>query len=220
MSYFLAMRAEPTQSHTQARAAVTRDRIECAALAAFSQVGFDAASTREIAKRAGVKQPLITYHYGSKLGLWQAAVDRVFADFGERLRARMEGLEGVDEATRFRLLLREFILFSAEHPEVARFMMHESARPGPRLLWLYERHTGPFFRLLLERIEWAQQQGLATEGDPAHLVYVLIGSVGMFAHPAEAELVTDGRSREPESLDRYVDLVLRLLLPGVPPLEA
>jgi AcrR family transcriptional regulator len=193
---------------------VTKDRIERAALSAFSTAGFDATSTREIAKQAGVKQPLITYHYGSKLGLWKAAVDRVFADFDARIRGRTEGLEGVDEATRLRLLLREFILFSAEHPEIARFMMHEGACPGPRLRWLYERHTGRFMEQLLERIEWAQEQGLATEGDPAHLMYVLIGSVGMFAHPAEAELITHGRSREPESLERYVELVLRLLLPG------
>jgi len=204
------------RSRPQARTALTRDRIERAALAAFSEVGFDAASTREIASRAGVKQQLITYHYGSKLDLWKAAVDRVFEQFEGRLRVRMEGLEGVDEPTRIRLVLREFILFSAEHPEIARFMMHEGAQPGPRLSWLYERHAGPFFGMLLERIEWAQEQGLAVAGEPAHLLYVLLGAVGMFAHPAEAELVTGGRSLEPGSLEGYVELVLHLRLPGVP----
>jgi hypothetical protein len=128
----------------------------------------------------------------------------------------MSGLDGVDEATRIRLLLREIILFSAEHTEIARFMMHESAKPGPRLTWLYERHSRRMFETLIERIEWAQAHGLAAEGDPAHLVYVLLGAVSMFAHPAEAELLTSGRSREPESLERYVELVLRLVLPGVP----
>ena len=95
-------------------------------------------------------------------------------------------------------------------------MMHEGARSGPRLTWLYERHIRRFTDLLLERIEWAQQKGLAAEGEPAHLLYVLLGAVGMFSHRAEAELVTGGRSREPESLESYVELVLRLVLPGVP----
>jgi TetR/AcrR family transcriptional regulator len=210
------MPAQPNVHHPQARTAVTRDRIELAALGAFSEIGFDAASTREIARRAGVKQQQITYHYGSKLDLWKAAVDRIFREFGDRLRERLAGLEGVDEATQLRLLLREFILFSAEHPEIARFMMHESARPGIRLSWLYERHTKAFFEMLVERFEWAQTQGLATEGDPIHLVYLLLGSVGMFSHPAEAELLTQGRSLEPDSLERYVELVLRLVLPGAP----
>lgn len=200
----------------QARTTVTRDRIELAALGAFSEVGFDAASTREIANRAGVKQQLITYHYGSKLDLWKAAVDRVFGEIRETLGERVAGLEGVEEAIQMRLLLREFILFSAAHPEIARFMMHESARPGPRLTWLYERHTRRFFATLLERIEQAQRDGLAAEGEPAHLLYVVLGSVSMLTHTAEAELLTGGRSREPESLERYVDLVLRLVLPGVP----
>lgn len=185
-------------------------------MSAFSQVGFDAASTREIADRAGVKQQLLAYHYGSKLDLWKATVDRGFRAFEKRLRERQAGLDGVDEPTRIRLLLREFMLFSAEHPEIARFMMHESASPGPRFTWLYNRHTRSFMELLLERIAWAQAKGLAAPGEPAHVLYVLLGAVGMFSHTAEAELVTGGRSREPESLDRYIEFVLGLLLPGVP----
>ena len=210
------MKPQPLPVRSQARTAVTRDRIERAALSAFSEVGFDAASTRDIAGRAGVKQQLITYHYGTKLELWKAAVDRLFAELREGLARRMTGLEGVDEPTRIRLMLREFLVLSEEHPELARFMMHESGLPGPRLSWLYERHTKGFFEKMLDRIAWAQERGLAADGDPAHLLYVLIGATGMFSHPAEAALMTAGRSREPESVERYVELVLRLILPGVP----
>jgi TetR/AcrR family transcriptional regulator len=210
------MTSDAPQSRPQARSTATRDRIERAALAAFSEIGFDAASTREIAGRAGVKPQLITYHYGTKLDLWKTTVDRAFGEFAERMGSRLEGLKGVDRATRVRLLLREFMLFSAETPEVSRLMMHEGAHSSPRLAWLYERHIRAFTELMLERIEWAQRKGLAPEGDPAHLLYVLLGAVGMFTHRAEAELVTGGRSREPESLEGYVELVLRLVLPGVP----
>ncbi len=65
-------------------------------------------------------------------------------------------------------------------------------------------------------IAWAQHQGFAMEGDPAHLLYVLLGCLDMFGHSAEAELVTGGRSREPESLAQYIELVVRLVLPGIP----
>ena len=201
---------------TQARAVRTRDQIEQAALTAFSEVAFDAASTREIAKRAGVKQQLITYHYGSKLGLWKAAVDRVFGKLMKRLDERIAGLEGVDGATRVRLVLREFMLFNAEHPEVIRFIVHEGAKSGPRLDWLYEHHTRHVFALLREQLEWAQQHGLAPEADPAQLTHLFMGAVGMLAQAAEFELLTDGRSREPEALGRYIDLVLSTVLPGMP----
>jgi len=195
---------------------VTRDRIELAAIAVFSAVGFDAASTYEIAKQAGVKQQLITYHYSTKLDLWKVVVDRVFFGFGERYEARHKGLEGVDRPSQLRLLLREFMLYSADHPEAARFMAHEGGSPGTRLAWLYERHSGPFFRDLLDLLVWAQNKGLAIKGDPLHLLYVFIGSVGMFTNRAEAELVCEEHSFNRNSDDQYINFVLGMLLPGIP----
>jgi TetR/AcrR family transcriptional regulator len=213
------MPAQSASSQPQARTAITRDRIERAALATFSQSGFEASSTREIANLAGVKQQLINYHYGSKLDLWKASLDRQFGLAAKRLESRTAGLEGVDSATRLRLLLREFILYSAENPEIARFMMQESGRPGPRFTWLYERHSKHLLQQLLEGFELAQARGLAPEGDPAHLVYVLIGGIGIFSHGAEVDLLTQGRSKEPGALGDYVEMLLRLLLPGVPASE-
>ena len=49
--------------------ASTRDRIRDAAIAAFAERGFDAASLRDIAQRAGVSAALIVHHFGSKDGL-------------------------------------------------------------------------------------------------------------------------------------------------------
>ena len=210
------MTAQSASSQPQARTAITRDRIERAALAAFAESGFDATSTREIAKRAGVKQQLLTYHYGSKLDLWKASVDRGFGEFTERFVARDAGLAGVEPAARLFLMLREFILFSAEHPEIAQFMMHESGKTGPRFTWLYERHSKRLLDQLLIGFKDAQARGLAAAGEPEHLVYLLIGGVAIFSHGAEVELLSEGRSRDPESLGNYVETLLRLLLPGVP----
>ena len=39
---------------------------------AFAERGYEAASTRDIAARAGVTQGLVTYHFESKDALWQA----------------------------------------------------------------------------------------------------------------------------------------------------
>ena len=54
----------------------TRDHILAVALEAFSELGFDGASTRTIAARAGVNQGLIPYYFGTKETLWREAVDR------------------------------------------------------------------------------------------------------------------------------------------------
>lgn len=56
------------------RAEATAERIRQAARAVFAAKGYDAATTREIADRAGINIALINRYFGSKLGLFEAAV--------------------------------------------------------------------------------------------------------------------------------------------------
>jgi len=198
----------------ESRSSRTRGSIEHAALEAFSASGFEAASTRDIAKRAGVKQQLITYHYGSKLELWKATANGLFLACRDRIEKRAEGLEGVDSATQIRLLVREFLLFSAEHPELARFMIHEGACPGPRLTWLYENHTKQLFEAARSGFVTSQSQGLTPAGDPELLTYLFVGAAGMFSQTAEFPLMTGRDPRDPAVVKSYIDLVLGLLFPG------
>ncbi|MBB3748390.1 AcrR family transcriptional regulator [Mycolicibacterium sp. BK634] len=66
----------PTASNASAR-----DRILSAARAAFGQYGYNATTTKGIALRAGVSEPLIYRHFGTKEALFDAAVLTPFTDF-------------------------------------------------------------------------------------------------------------------------------------------
>lgn len=194
-------------------AATTRERIEAAALEAFSDVGFDAASTRLIARQAGVNAQLVTHHFGTKLGLWKAVADRTFQQLVVRLGERMRGLDGVADDERMRLMLREYIRYAAEHPEIARFMAHEGARQGERLDWLIERHVRPIFESLQAEIRAAQARGSAPTGEPILLAYLFIGATTMFSQAAEFQLLTGRDPCAPEIVNAHADLILSLLLP-------
>jgi len=61
----------------------TRARILDAALELFAAAGFDGASTRTIAERAGVNLPAIQYYFGSKEGLYRAVVEQ----FSQQMQA-------------------------------------------------------------------------------------------------------------------------------------
>jgi AcrR family transcriptional regulator len=65
----------------QQRSVVTQQKLLDAAIEAFSENGFKGTSTRDIAERAGVHHPLITYHFKNKDQLWRAAADHVFSAF-------------------------------------------------------------------------------------------------------------------------------------------
>src|SRR5512134_3790712 len=105
----------------QQRSLDTRDRLVEAALHVFAEHGFEGATTREIARRAGVALAALPYHFNTKEALWRAAADRLFGLLTDTFARRLAGLEGVDAPTRLRLILRDFVRFTAKHPELHRF---------------------------------------------------------------------------------------------------
>jgi len=71
--------ARPRPRATQARGAATRRRLIETATLAFAELGYEGASTRLLAERAGVHLPAIPYHFGSKEGLYRAVVEDIAA---------------------------------------------------------------------------------------------------------------------------------------------
>jgi len=57
---------KPRPRVTRPSGDAARDRIVAAATDLFSERSYDGATTRDIAARAGVTQPLVNYHFDSK----------------------------------------------------------------------------------------------------------------------------------------------------------
>lgn len=66
------------------RSDATREALIQAAIVVFGNDGFDGASTRSLAKAAGVNQALIAYHFGGKEGLYLAVFEHIAAYFKSR----------------------------------------------------------------------------------------------------------------------------------------
>ena len=60
-----------------ARGEDTRRRILETALEIFAAEGYEGASTRNLAERAGVNLPAIQYYFGSKEGLYRAVIEHI-----------------------------------------------------------------------------------------------------------------------------------------------
>jgi len=201
----------------QQRGLDTRARIVEAALAAFADLGFDGATTRDIAERAGVNQGLITYHFAGKLALWQAAVDAIFARLRDHFAARLAGLTEADAGTRLGLLVRQQVHFAAAHPELHRLMTHEGRHDGPRLQWLVERHVRPLYELSISLIADAQRAGLVPQVAPMHLHYLLLGAVAhLFVVAPECRRVSGVDPLTPAAIDAHADALTAVLF-GLPP---
>jgi len=190
----------------------TRERILAAALDLFSERSFEGATTREIAARAGVTQPLLNYHFQSKDALWRAAVDTLFEELTDALAARADGLRGVDERTATRLIVREFIFFSAHHPQLHRIIMQECKVDGPRMDWLVERHIRPLYDSTVERFAHLIERGELPAIAATHLYYIVTGAgPTMFVLAPECRRLSGIDPDDPTVIEAHADAVCTLL---------
>jgi TetR/AcrR family transcriptional regulator len=190
----------------------TRGRIVEAALEAFAEKGFLAASTRDIAQRAGANQGLITYHFRSKDELWRAAMDRIFALLQTELAEKLAPLVSAGPQERARGLIRAYVRFAAEHPELFRLMVDEGKNSDDRMAWLVDTHLKPSFEGLMD----FAGEAIAGE-DPkmaAHAYYVLAGAGSLiFAVAPECRRLTGLDAMREKAIDTHAEYVARLLVP-------
>lgn len=138
-------RSRHYQRARQDRGAETRARLIVAALEIFGRQGFEAASTREIARRAGANLAAIVYHFGGKEGLHRAVAEHVTAEIGRRIgpmaAAAAEELgRAAPDKTAARRLLQQIVeahlatmLGVSEAEAWAHFIVREQMGPSPVL---------------------------------------------------------------------------------------
>lgn len=113
----------------------TPERILRAAEEVFAAHGFGDAKLADIADIADIRRPSLLHHFKSKDALYQACVQRAFADLAAVLLVAMQS-EGDFEA-RLESLVRDFVAFIDDRPTLARVVLREvigNDGPGRRLL--------------------------------------------------------------------------------------
>lgn len=220
-----------------------RERLIDAALVEFGEKGFDAASTRSIARRIDAHQPQINYHFESKEALWTAAVDHLFGLLLTALApAAMPGsVDRLDTssavsaiaavstapgdteaaehlAATFADLVRRFVRFAAAHPELNRIMVHEATAPSDRLTWMTEQHVRPLYEGIRPLWRHLRDAGIAAPIDESMVHYVLVGAASLpYVNAPEAELLLGVDPTDPALVDAYAESLVATLLPGRPP---
>ncbi len=196
----------------------TRHTILVAAAEVFSARGFEGATLREIADRADVKQPLVVYHFGSKQGLWEAAVDRLWRRMVDEVGSDAARAGGATDRAGVRAVLRSFVAVVAAEPAWLKILLREAGEPGPRLDWLVEHHSRATYTLGAGFLEHAQALGLLPSGSTRHLLYILVGALTfVLAISPEIERVTGADARADAFLDEHIDTFMSLFIPRSTP---
>ncbi len=199
----------------QQRSIVTQQKLLDAAIEAFSENGFKGTSTRDIAERAGVHHPLITYHFKNKDQLWRAAAHRVFSEFTQTLSKSFEENRGKNPKESMAAMIRVYVQYAKSQPALHKVMVQEASYPNPRLDWLIDTHLKPFFDATFGLWEELQQLGVAPAGNPALLFnMVRLSSGGLLALGNELRGSSDIDIDAPGTLDEIAEMIVRIFLPG------
>ncbi|MGH7728025.1 MAG: CerR family C-terminal domain-containing protein [Vulcanimicrobiaceae bacterium] len=139
-------------SHVRSRPRSVEKRLLDTAVEQFSRGGIESTSTRSIAAAAGTTMSSITYHYGSKEGLYAAAARHMAGQIGEhvsnslraseRARDRTGGAEAPSAA--ILALVDRFvqIMVRPESATWARFIAREQMDPTEAFDILYKAVMG------------------------------------------------------------------------------
>jgi AcrR family transcriptional regulator len=102
----------------------TRAKILEAALSEFSEQGLPAASTDDIAERCGVNKRMIYYYFGSKEGLYLAALESVFENLVAR--EREVNVEHLEPPAAIEAMINLKIDYYLENPRFISFLSMEN----------------------------------------------------------------------------------------------
>jgi TetR/AcrR family transcriptional regulator len=123
-------------------APVTVEQILDAAFRAFATYGYDGVAVRTLNRDLGVSHNLIHQRFGSKQGLWYAAVDRAFGPQVTQVATAFDPTLA-DPLDQLSHAIRRFVHYSAEHPELLGLMNIEARVDSERLDYIYDNYVAP-----------------------------------------------------------------------------
>jgi len=204
-----------SERREQQRSVETRIAILDAALSEFAANGYEAASTRSIARRAGIHNTLLTYHFMNKEALWRATAEHFFGEIAEQLSRTAAYDPKLSPIEKLREEFHSFFKFIVAHPDFHQFMIRESQPGNTRLPWLVKTFLAPIMQRTIPLIQAAQQAGDLPKGHPALVYYFLVSALTVLsAHSAEIEQHSKVNPLSNGMVGDYWKLIDRLVFQG------
>jgi AcrR family transcriptional regulator len=190
------------------------DELLAAALHAFATHGYQGVSVRMLNRELGVSHNLLHQRYGSKEAIWYAAVDWGFGHLSGQLAEHLD--PHADPSTQLRAFVREFVAFSARHPDLLRVVHQEGSSPSRRLSYLLDSYVRPIIAGLTPAYSTLVESGQARSIPPEAFYYLVTSGGGAkYALDGMTSELFGAPSLEPEQIDDYAQAVADLVVGGM-----
>lgn len=191
----------------------SKDRLLQAATALFAEKGYDSVSLREITAAAGVNISMISYYFGNKKGLYDAAL-------ADQLNELSTLLSMDAEATDPRTLIRTYanlaLRIHEKNPYLLQYVFRTLLSPSPEQTGRFEEMISRLYDLLARALTRGVQEGLFRgDLDVPSAVLLLAGAVNFhyIATPLRNRIVAEKRILPDECT--YVSHAVEVFLRGI-----
>jgi len=161
-------------------AIATRAQILKAAIDIFSRFGYEGGSTEKISKLAKSHDRMIYYYFGSKQGLYVAAIQEIYKQFNEAEAKLKLDIEKPVEALQ---KVAHFIWnYYQKHPEFITLLNNENLHRGEFISTSREtkEFSSPAISIVDQVLDQGKSIGIFRQDISARDLYLLIASMGYF----------------------------------------
>lgn len=198
-----------------AEAPVSVDVMLAAALRAFATHGYDGVSVNALSRELGVSHNLLHQRFGSKEGLWHAAVDWGFGDMAHELASAFDPTL-TDPLDQMRLVLRRFLAVSAQRPELLGLMNIEGRNDSARLDYLWANYIEPSIAPIARLLDHLAAEGRIRPTSIRTLHFLVAhGTAAPFTLVPLARHFDASDPLDPVTVDAYADLVIDIVITGL-----
>lgn len=205
----------------RATAIANRRAILSAALEVFSTRGYDATTTRAVARKAQLKQGHLSKYFPTKESLWRGAIEEFQGEIERMLDGDLNRADLKRPLAVARTVLTNLLRFFAVNHRLSRLMLQEFSVSSPRHDWVVSQIGRPIWLRLQPLFEALHGRDRSIGGYPTFSYFSLIGSALIFfGSPSEVRKIAGSKPTDPATAEEYIEYILRALVrirPKAPP---
>lgn len=188
------------------RTTATKERILDSTMALVSEKGYLGATTREIAREAGVTELTLFRHFGSKEKLFEHCLGR--HSFLPDLRELLPDIEDLPYDEALRVIAKRFLLSLKTRKPMVKIMQAEMTRYPVRMKRIYGQFMDELLGILGAYFCSLQKQGALRQFPPELAAQMFLGMLFSYFRSEELMRGTDitKQGRMDRAVEGFVDI--------------
>ena len=198
------------------QSSLNTDDILRVALKSFAQKGYGGVTLNALAKKTGVADSLLHYHFGSKEELWKRSMKLVGDLIYRELDNLFRLINDLDGLEKLRLYNKKIVQVSAEFPEFQQVVVQEVFSDSPRSAWLIETLLQPTFQFMEDILVKEKNAGRIKNISAPTLNSFIIGAITtLFSRSFQMKIMYNVNPFDADIVDQHADDINDLLFYGL-----